>query len=257
EEGRPPKAQVQSRRKGGKAIWNSLSEYGKQALVINVPVTYPPEAINGYMVSGYLAPSEDADFTYPASFKEELFQAVPGYEIDVEYGDVFKGNVETRVDRLVDAVLRVTEKRIKLITYMLKEKPWDFCYVAFVGPDRLQHSLWDEIVAFDPRTVEYYRMLDAALGLCLEQLGPDDSLFVVSDHGFQGVSRCFEINEYLYSKGLLKLHTDTAHSKASRFADFKYRLSQLGLLTLARNVKKMLKGAGLVKKKGKGVYKPV
>ena len=77
EKGKAPKAHVQSQRKGGKAIWNILSEYGKQVLVINVPVTYPPETINGYMVSGYLTPGEDTDFTYPATFKEELFRVVP------------------------------------------------------------------------------------------------------------------------------------------------------------------------------------
>src|ERR1700736_5916792 len=59
------RAHVQTRRKGGKAIWNILSEYGKQVLVVNVPATYPPETINGYMVSGYLTPGEDTDFTYP------------------------------------------------------------------------------------------------------------------------------------------------------------------------------------------------
>ena len=257
EKGQARKAHVQSQRKGGKAIWNILSEYGKQVLVINVPVTYPPEAVNGYMVSGYLTPSEEVDFTYPTSFKEELFRVAPGYEIDVEGAEVFKGNVETRVDRLVEAVLHVTRERIKLITYMFKEKPWDFCYVAFVGPDRLQHSLWDEIVAFDPRTVEYYRMLDSALGLCIEQLGPDDNLFVVSDHGFQGISRSFDINEYLYSKGLLKLRSNADHDKASRFAQLKYRLSQFGLLTLVRSAKRKLKSAGLLKKKRAGVYKPL
>jgi len=257
EKGKAPKAHVQSQRKGGKAIWNILSEYGKQVLVINVPVTYPPETINGYMVSGYLTPGEDTDFTYPATFKEELFRMVPDYEIDVEYAEVFKGNVETRVNRLVDELLEVTEKRIKLITYMLKEKPWDFCYVVFVGPDRLQHSLWDEIVAFEPRTVEYYRMLDAALGLFLEQLGPDDSLFVVSDHGFQGISRSFDINEYLYSKGLLKLHSSAQREKASRFANLKHILDQAGLLSLARKAKKALKSAGIIKKKRNGVYKPL
>lgn len=252
-----PKARVQSQRKGGKAIWNILSEYGKDVLVVNVPVTYPPEAINGYMVSGYLTPGEDTNFTYPESFKEELFRVVPDYEIDVEYAEVFQGNVETRVNRLVDELLEVTEKRIKLITYMLKEKPWDFCYVVFVGPDRLQHSLWDEIVAFEPRTVEYFRMLDAALGLFLEQLGPDDNIFVVSDHGFQGISRSFDINEYLYSKGLLKLHSSAQRDKASRFANLKHILDQAGLLALARKTKKTLKSAGIVKKKRHGVYKPL
>src|SRR5579859_1999355 len=123
ERGTPRIAHVQTQRKAGKAIWNILSEYGKQVLVINVPVTYPPEPVNGTMISGYLTPSEDVDFTYPPSFKEELLRVVPGYEIDVGYGDVFQGNVETRVKRLAERVLQVTEKRIRLITYMLKEKP--------------------------------------------------------------------------------------------------------------------------------------
>src|SRR6266571_426456 len=52
EHGADRKVHLQTRRKGGKAIWNILSEYGKQVLVINVPATYPPEPINGVMVSG-------------------------------------------------------------------------------------------------------------------------------------------------------------------------------------------------------------
>ena len=100
-------------------------------------------------------------------------------------------------------------------------------------------------------------MLDAALGLFLEQLGPEDSLFVVSDHGFQGISRSFDINEYLYSKGLLKLHSSAQRDKASRFADLKHILGQVGLLSLVRKTKKTLKSAGIVKKKRHGVYKPL
>src|SRR5204863_4218463 len=40
EVGQPRKAHVQSQRRGGKAIWNILSEYGKQVLVLNIPATY-------------------------------------------------------------------------------------------------------------------------------------------------------------------------------------------------------------------------
>ncbi len=254
---KPRKAHVQSRRKAGKAIWNILSEYGKQVLVLNVPATYPPDTVNGYMVSGYLTPSAEVDFTYPPSFKEELFHEVPNYKIDIPMREIFKGKVETRVDRLVDATLEMTEQRIKLISYMLREKPWDFCYVAFVGPDRLQHSLWDEIVALEPRTIEYFRMLDAALGLFLEQLGPEDALFVVSDHGFQGVSRLFDINEYLFGQGLLKLRSTAVRSKLSRVANMRYWLKQIGLLSLAQAIRNALKGAGIIKKKHGGVYKPV
>src|SRR5213080_5208270 len=79
---------VQTQRRAEKAIWNILSEYGKQVLVINVPATYPPETVNGIMVSGYLTPSADVDFTYPTTFKEELFRVVPDYIIDL--GDIYE-----------------------------------------------------------------------------------------------------------------------------------------------------------------------
>src|SRR5438105_8230279 len=82
------KAHVQTRRKGGKAIWNILSEYGKQVLVINVPMTYPPEAVNGIMVSGYMSANICTAVTYATSLKEELCRLVPDYQIDFDYSKI-------------------------------------------------------------------------------------------------------------------------------------------------------------------------
>ncbi|GHO91872.1 nucleotide pyrophosphatase [Reticulibacter mediterranei] len=230
---RPPK--LLTRRKGGKAIWNILSEFGKQVLIVNIPMTYPPEPVNGFMVSGYMTPGINTQFTYPHSFQADLLRTVPNYEIDLPLEDktIVAGKRKWRV---LDATLRMTERRIELIEYMLQEKPWDFCFLGFVGADRIQHRLWDEIIALDPRTCEYYQLLDDELGRIMDRLGPDDSLFVVSDHGFQGASRSFEINEYLYSKGLVAL---TNHSQARRERDrrknvLKHTLKQIGLLGLAK-----------------------
>ena len=65
---------------------------------------------------------------------------------------------------------RMTEQRTKLILHMLTEKPWDFCYLAYVCCDRLQHQLWEEAIALDPRTNKYYKMLDEALGQIMAML---------------------------------------------------------------------------------------
>ncbi|HET9920370.1 MAG TPA: alkaline phosphatase family protein [Ktedonobacteraceae bacterium] len=258
ESGTPLKARVMTHRKDGKAIWNILSEYGKQVLVINVPMTYPPEPINGYMVSGYMTPGSEVEFTYPPAFKEELFEAVPDYLIDLENQDVFGGKKNEKGQRLIDTVLRMTEKRIELLKYMLKEKPWDFCYVVFVGPDRLQHSLWDEITSFEPAAIEYYRQLDSALGFLLEQLAPDDTLFIVSDHGFQGASRLFDINEYLYSKKLLAMRSNEQRKRANRLSAIKQALRKIGLLTLARKARKSLARRGIpTGAQHLSVYKPL
>lgn len=257
ETGNTRKAQVMTHRKGGKAIWNILSEYGKEVLVINVPMTYPPEPVNGIMISGYMTPGTEVEFTYPEAFKQELFEAVPDYMIDLNNQDVFGGNKNKNGRRLIDTTLQMTEKRIELLKYLLIEKSWDFCYVAFVGPDRLQHSLWDEITALEPAAIEYYKRLDFALGLILEQLKPDDTLFVVSDHGFQGASRLFDINEYLFRKQLLVLRSTEQRSRAGRMATLKYSLRKVGLLALARKMKKALKRAGVEMGQHESVYKPL
>lgn len=252
QEGATRKTHLQTHRKGGKAVWNILSEYGKYVLALNIPATYPPETVNGIMVSGYMTPGGNADFTYPAAFKEELYRVVPDYQIDLNMHEYERMKVSGKVGPLVDATLRMTERRIELILYLLKEKPWDFCFVAFMGSDRLQHPLWQEITTLDTKATEYYRLLDHALGLILEQLGPDDCLFVVSDHGFQGHSSYFAINEYLYSKGLLVMSPgfEASRSQASRSNKLKQVATQVGLRGVARKVKRTLKMAGLWKESG-------
>lgn len=234
-----------TRRKGGKALWNILSEFGKQVLVINVPMTYPPEPVNGIMVSGYMTPGPQTNFTYPATFKEELFSIAPGYEIDLPPEDK-TADMGERKWRVLDATLRMTEQRFKLIEHMLKEKPWDFSFVCFVGADRIQHRLWDEITSLDERTIEYYTMLDDGLGRIMDLLAPDDCLYVVSDHGFQGVSRSFEINEYLYSQGLVTLtaHSLQARQRANRKNAMRYALKKMGMFELAKQARRTLHGAG-------------
>jgi len=254
QDGLARKARVQTNRKAGKALWNILSEYRKQVLVVNVPMTYPPEAVNGIMVSGYMTPSSEVNFTYPTSFKEELYRVVPDYQIDLELRGFFKHR--DGLQRLIDGALAMTSSRIALIHHLLKEKPWDFAYVAFVGPDRLQHSLWQEISALDARATEYFRLLDRGLGLVLEQLGPEDVLFVVSDHGFQGATHIFNINEYLYRKGLLTPTSIHRLRRAYRTASLKQLLQRTKLLPLARKIKRALKLSGAVEFQRSDIYHP-
>jgi len=250
---------VQTERRAEKAIWNILSEYGKQVLVINVPATYPPETVNGVMVSGYLTPSTDVEFTYPASFKEELWKVAPTYQLKPNTPEYEKLKLKIAVRPMVDALLHMTEQRTKLIMHMLKEKPWDFCYLAYVGADRLQHQLWEEAIALDSRTNEYYQMVDDALGQVMALLGPDDLLLVLSDHGFRGHNSYFDINEYLLSQGLLVPGLDVLaqRKQARRSSSMKHIANQLGLRPLARKIKRSLKAVGVWEEQGNSEERPL
>ncbi|MCB0005568.1 MAG: alkaline phosphatase family protein, partial [Anaerolineales bacterium] len=46
-------------------IWQRLSQAGYRVGVLNVPVTYPPQPLNGFMVSGILSP-KGVDISFPA-----------------------------------------------------------------------------------------------------------------------------------------------------------------------------------------------
>ncbi len=46
-------------------IWNIMDTLGARSLVLNVPMTYPPERLNGAMITGMMTPDRDAVFTFP------------------------------------------------------------------------------------------------------------------------------------------------------------------------------------------------
>jgi predicted AlkP superfamily phosphohydrolase/phosphomutase len=187
-----------TRRKGGKAIWNLLSEQGKKVIVVNVPNTYPPDPINGIMVSGFPG-SEQGNFTYPKAFREELLAQIPEYRIDVNNKEVVLGKLT-----LVQAAVLLNEKRIEIMHYLIEKKDWDFAFITFRAADYLQHQHWEDIMAMKPQVMHYYQLLDEALGYARTLLGADGTLFVVSDHGFQGARVEFAMNEFLLRQKWLK-----------------------------------------------------
>jgi predicted AlkP superfamily phosphohydrolase/phosphomutase len=49
---------VNSTFRKSKAVWNVLDEHGKRSIIVKVPVTNPPENINGVITSEILTPDE-------------------------------------------------------------------------------------------------------------------------------------------------------------------------------------------------------
>src|SRR3954471_20204772 len=45
-------------------VWDLLTETGGRSIVLNVPTTYPPEPLNGAMVTGMLTPGLHLEFTF-------------------------------------------------------------------------------------------------------------------------------------------------------------------------------------------------
>ena len=85
-----------------KTLWEILSEHGNRVVVMNVPVTYPPAPINGFVIGGMLSPVSGA-FTYPADLLDRYAAQMKPYRIapHVQYKP---GNEAEFVADLLDLV---------------------------------------------------------------------------------------------------------------------------------------------------------
>ncbi len=192
-------------------LWDILSEHDLSSIVLNVPQTYPPRRINGNLVSCFLTPSLESEFTYPQELKKELLDAVPDYMIDVA------GFRTEDKEWLLKEIYKMTKGRLKAVEYLMKNKPWEFFMVVFMGPDRIHHGFWKYFDEEHPLYTEdhvlknvirkYYQFLDTSLESILKPYLDDEDtgILFVSDHGAQAMKGGFYINEWLLREGYLKL----------------------------------------------------
>ncbi len=189
-------------------VWDRLSRVGKRVCVMGMPPGYPPPAVNGVYISDFLTPDGATDYVHPIGLKDEIQKAGGGYTFDV----TFRADDRDRVGR---EVLEMTRQHLAVARHLWKKEKWDFFALHEIGPDRLHHTFWKYFDPSHPRYEEnpkyrelaedYYRRLDAEVGLWLDDIPEDVRIFVVSDHGSQAMQGCFCINEWLIQQGYLKL----------------------------------------------------
>jgi len=200
-----------ARSQRARTIWRILSERGRRIISINMPMTYPPEPVNGVLVGGLLSPSVHSRFTYPDGIYDELKRAIGGYIIDV---DIETGNLgDAGEARLLAAIAQMTRYRIDAAKYLGRTRPWDLLSIVFGSADRASHKFWKYMdlarlaSAQDGKAgvvPSIYRQLDAAVGELLEAFADEQTLvLVVSDHGFGPLKKAFFLNQWLVQQGYM------------------------------------------------------
>ena len=75
---------IDSRDLDGPRFWDWLGEAGYRTGVINVPLTYPPRPLNGFLVGGMLTPGAEEIFTYPTDLTTHLRDGRPPFPIEAQ-----------------------------------------------------------------------------------------------------------------------------------------------------------------------------
>lgn len=170
-------------------LWQYLSDVGYSCCIINAPITYPPDNINGYMVSSWLTPAGREDFTYPSSLVKLLKER--GYKIDITLGRerlwTEVKNFKNRYTLLKEAY-RIMKRRLDVALELMATRNWDFFFIVFTLSDVIQHLFWDKKEVLHnlySRLDTYIAKLATSFNsnCCKEEDEP--YLFVISDHGFR------------------------------------------------------------------------
>lgn len=196
------------------SIWRLLSQAGRRVAVLGLPGTYPPETVNGCMVSGFDTPvttRADRSFVYPPELAAGIERSGGFPFADFQEFDIGPGWHAKALQSLLSGI----EKKTRLSEQLLSRAGWD-CFMLLMGEsDTVAHHFWG---FHDPRSPRHdareaatlgsairkvYRALDTVLGRLLA-CQPGARVLVVSDHGFGGAGdTVIYLNRWLAEQGFL------------------------------------------------------
>jgi len=193
-----------------KSLWGILSERGLKVGVVNVPFTYPPEEVNGVMISGFDAPGLDSGFVYPPGLYAELVDKVGPYELRGTFPIGKK-----KADYKVEDIDRVVDNRTAVSKYIMATRPWDVFMVVYGSTDHVQHIFWrqmmdkargeksEDVERFGGIIAHTYKKVDEAVGELVASSPEGTVVVIMSDHGGGELKKVVNLNNWLCGEGLL------------------------------------------------------
>jgi predicted AlkP superfamily phosphohydrolase/phosphomutase len=199
-------------------VWDVLSSRGRPVIVLGVPQTYPVSQVHGVMISCFLTPDTNRQYTYPASLKQEIEGLVGEYMVDVPN---FRSDDKAQILRDIETM---TERRFQVAEHLLDTRPWDMFFMVEMGTDRVHHAFWryddpehrlyEPGNEFETAMLDYYVGVDEKLGRLLARADEDTAVLVLSDHGAKRIDGGICVNEWLRQEGYLTLLEEPAEPTA-------------------------------------------
>jgi predicted AlkP superfamily phosphohydrolase/phosphomutase len=158
------------------------------------------------MVSGFPTPGDTPESFYPPELRDELRSSAQPEQSDFRElsTDQQAATLEAQMGRLSELVSRMMDREHDL--FMVVHRISDEVHHFFIGFVDQRSPAYDpeKAAKYGGLVDHFYRKMDQTLGETLDRLGPDDTVFVLSDHGGNITPpRQFNLNVWLAQRGLL------------------------------------------------------
>lgn len=176
-----------------RSIWSIINSAQYRVGVINVPMTYPPEEVDGYMISGMDTPDEGCNFIYPPELAKELKKTIGHIQLDLKGVESMAST--NKHASMLESMKVIEEKRIRTTLYLMENHPVDVMMVVFRATDHAQHFFWHYM---DPTHYQYnnkeaekykdsifqmYNVIDNGISELLRNVSDETVIVLMSDHG--------------------------------------------------------------------------
>ena len=177
-------------------FWKRSQE---KSIIINVPSTYPVCQMNGVHISGFVSIDLE-ESVYPPLLIPKLRDLDYRLDVDAQKAHSDLGLFLQDLDQTLTA-------RIKAIEYLWGYTDWQVFMPTFTGTDRLMHFLYE---AYEEKNHKYheeflnhFRKIDESIGWILSKLTGNETVIMLSDHGFEKLEKDVYVNYLLAEEGFL------------------------------------------------------
>jgi len=212
----------------GKTLWDKANRNGLKTAIVLPYNVYPGWQINGTMICRTNDfTSEDFPLKYFPESQSKKYK-VNNQELNMFHGYYSRKQRGELVNKCIKRVIAEQDLTIQV----LEGENWNLLFTYFSSLDAIQHNFWD---CYDPRHPDYpgpnqyesviqdvYIMHDKAVGKSMSCIDEKAGVIIVSNHGHgPRPTKLFNVNEFLFQKGYLKLAK--GHNQYSSKAKAKLR----------------------------------
>lgn len=185
----------------GTPFWSYLNNEGVRVGLVNVPLTHPPEAVDGFVVCGFGAPASSSDVTFPEQAKEWIAADYGPYKPHLTRADLAGLDYSDQLEAMAQHELT----QIRIATQGARTYGTHVLCVNLMLFDYANHKMPE--MRMVTRAIE---IMDAHLGLLMDWFSPD-TVLAFSDHGSRRISGDFLLDLWLRDRG----HIDGLRTRRS------------------------------------------
>ncbi len=220
-----------------KELWDYLGEADITCGIIDMPGTYPPKEVNGFMVSHSFA--DISDFTYPKELEAELMEQF-GYKVTPEHLAMMDK------DLAIADCRDVVRQRFAVVKHLMRRSSPRFLHLTQFYTDHIQHYYWkyweSNGAKYSKVIEEFWTLIDTEFAALIKEFWDEETyIILMSDHGFAPLKGEFNLVPWLVERKLLYLTNRSSLigilAKLGLSSDKLVSLvSKLGIYSLVRKI---------------------